>query len=108
MGTAPTYSQRIVAFIDIVAFKHIIKSLDDDPKMQKTLFRVLSEIHTYTKHSQNKDSILFNTKVFRQLSALYYFELTNLIELVSLDAKRPHGSQILKNSNYFNSYKSIA
>ena len=52
--TRPEYSDRIVAFIDVLGFGALVRQLDSDPSLHAKLHRALSKIRVFKDSSLRK------------------------------------------------------
>ena len=50
------YKNRIVAFVDILGFKNLVLSLDNNKALHERLYSALSEIKSVYSHSQSQNS----------------------------------------------------
>tara|TARA_R110001583_G_scaffold195313_1_gene371631 strand:- start:1735 stop:2454 length:720 start_codon:yes stop_codon:yes gene_type:complete len=57
MNKLPEYSNRIVAFIDILGFTSLISTLESDTDLHSKLHRALKFIHSYKQHSQQDNTV---------------------------------------------------
>ena len=56
MNDIPTYIDRVVAFIDILGFREVVRSLKDNPELHQKLHYALSRIGSVRYNQQSKVS----------------------------------------------------
>ena len=57
MSDIPEYEEKIVAFIDILGFSNLIKSLDDEPELHELLYSSLETIKSFKTDSESEDTV---------------------------------------------------
>jgi len=61
--THPKYSERVVAFIDVLGFGALVAQLDPDPSLHAKLHRALSKIRLYKDFSLQEQTAQTNLEV---------------------------------------------
>lgn len=57
MSKIPEYEEKIVAFIDILGFSNLIKSLEDEPDLHELLYSSLETIKSFKTDSESNDTV---------------------------------------------------
>ena len=61
MSTA--YGERIVAFIDILGFRELVRKIGDDDKLRKRLHHSLERIRSFKEYSLRNETAQKNLEV---------------------------------------------
>ena len=57
MSDIPKYEDKIVAFIDILGFSNLVKSLENDPDLHELLFSCLQTVKSFKAESNGEDTV---------------------------------------------------